>query len=257
MPDRAGEARRAAILAQARDEGSVQVTELAMMLAVATETVRRDLRSLVDAGLLRRTHGGAKPVEGAGFESAISHRATSMLAEKQRIAATVLAELGNAESVYLDEGFTPDLVARGLGSISRPLAVVTNSLSAALHVSEFGHHTCYIVGGRVRSRTQGVVDEWAQRMLAEFTLDVAVLGANGISIDRGLTTPDPVVAAVKRAAVASSRRRIFVGVHTKFGVSSFAHFADVADFELVVTDQGLTAVQAQRLAALGPRVVRV
>ena len=256
MPDHAADARRAAILTQARDEGSVSVTELARALQVATETVRRDLKALVDAGLVRRTHGGARPVEGAGFESELARRATSMLPEKQRIAEVALAELGNAESVYIDEGFTPDLVARGLGRISRPLAVLTNSLAAAQHVSEFAQHTVYIVGGRVRGRTQATVDEWAQRMLAEFTLDVAVLGANGVSQERGLTTPDPVVAAVKRAAVAASRRRIFVGIHTKFGVRSFAHFADIADFELMVTDTGLSNHEAQRLTALGPRVIR-
>src|SRR5690606_22325550 len=122
MPDQAGDARRAAILTQARDEGSVSVAELSAMLDVATETVRRDLRALVDAGLLRRTHGGAKPVEGAGFETALAHRATSMLPEKQRITEAVLDELGNAEAVYLDEGFTPELIARALGRISRPLA---------------------------------------------------------------------------------------------------------------------------------------
>lgn len=257
MSDHAGDARRAAILTQARDEGGVSVTDLADTLAVATETVRRDLRALVEAGLLRRTHGGARPVEGAGFESALARRATSMLAEKQRIADAAIDELGNAESVYVDEGFTPDLVAAGLGRVSRPLAVLTNSLSAAQHISEFSQHTVYILGGRVRGRTQATVDEWATRMLAEFTLDVAVLGANGVSAERGLTTPDPVVAAVKRAAVAASHRRIFVGVHTKFGVRSFAHFADVADFDLFVTDHGLTSTEAQRLSALGPRVLRV
>lgn len=257
MADQAGDARRAAILAQARAEGSVWVAELASALQVATETVRRDLRALVDAGLLRRTHGGAKPVEGAGFETALAHRATSMLPEKQRIAAAVLAELGNAESVYIDEGFTPDLVALGLGSISRPLAVVTSSLSAAQHVAEFGQHTVYVLGGRVRARTLASVDEWALRMLRELTLDVAVLGANGVSHEQGLTTPDPVVAAVKRAAVAASRRRIFAGIHTKFGVRSFAHFAHISDLELMVTDTGLSAGQAQRLTAHGPRVIRV
>lgn len=257
MVDTAGEARRATILAQARQDGVVVVSELAASLDVASETIRRDLTNLADAGLVVRTHGGARPVEGAGFESEIAHRSTSMAPEKQRIADAVIEELGAAESIYIDEGYTPLLVARGLGRISRPLAVLTSSLPAATHVSEFGHHTVYLVGGRVRHRTQATVDEWAVRMLTEFTLDVAVLGANGVSRERGLTTPDPVVAAVKRAAVAASHRRVFAGIHTKFGVRSFARFADIAQFDLMVTDQGLSSGEAQRVGALGPRVLRV
>src|SRR5690606_40531757 len=84
MPDQAGDARRAAILAQARDEGSVTVADLAATLGASTETIRRDLRALADAGLLRRTHGGARPVGGAGVEAAPRRRAAPRLPRERR-----------------------------------------------------------------------------------------------------------------------------------------------------------------------------
>lgn len=93
-------------------------------------------------------------------------------------------------------------------------------------------------------------------MLGEMVIDVAFLGANGISRERGLTTPDPAVAAVKQEAVRRSRRRVLVGVHTKFGVSSFCRFADLADFEAVVTGTELSAAEARKYEAMGPRVIR-
>ena len=81
----------------------------------------------------------------------------------------------------------------------------------------------------------------APAMLSDLVINVAILGTNGISRDRGLTTPDPAVSAVKHKVVQVSRRRLLVGVHTKFGVESFCKFADVADFEMLVTDVGLSA----------------
>ena len=57
--------------------------------------------------------------------------------------------------------------------------------------------------------------------------------------------------------MAVSRRRIFVGIHTKFGVTSFRRIAGVADFEALVTDTFLSAHEAHRYAALGPQVIRV
>ena len=66
---------------------------------------------------------------------------------------------------------------------------------------------------------------------------------------------DP-LAAVKAQVVASSRRRIFVGVHTKFGVSGFCRFADLPDFEALVTDTGVSAADAHRYSVLGPHVIR-
>lgn len=83
------------------------------------------------------------------------------------------------------------------------------------------------------------------------------MGANGISRDFGLTTPDPVVADVKAQAVRSARRRVLVGIHTKFGASSFCRFAEIGDFETIVTDTGLPAPEAHRYSLLGPNVIRV
>ncbi len=32
-----------------------------------------------------------------------------------------------------------------------------------------------------------------------------------------------------------------MGVHTKFGANSFCRFADITDFDMLITDTGLTA----------------
>jgi DeoR/GlpR family transcriptional regulator of sugar metabolism len=93
-------------------------------------------------------------------------------------------------------------------------------------------------------------------MLCDLVIDLAILGTNGISRDRGLTTPDPAVSAVKHTVVEVSRRRVLVAVHTKFGVNSFCRFAEVADFETLFTDSGLTTHDAHRYTALGPAVIR-
>lgn len=251
--------RQQQILARARAEGRVDVTVLADVLDVAPETVRRDLRQLVERGMLQRVHGGAHPVESVGYESDVERRTTSLVAEKHRIAAAAAARLEGAESVYIDEGVTPQLVAEAIAAQLRPdgkLTVVTSSLLAAGSLANEPHVTVVLLGGRLRGVTMATVDHWATRMLKELVIDLAFLGANGISRDHGLTTPDPAVAAVKAQVVASARRRIFVGVHTKFGVSSFCRFADLPDFEALVTDTGVSATEAHRYSALGPQVIR-
>jgi DeoR/GlpR family transcriptional regulator of sugar metabolism len=249
------EDRQRQILQRAREHGRVEVGSLASLLDVAEETVRRDLRELSDRGVLQRVHGGAYPVESAGFESTVKHRSTSLVAEKRRIAAAAAARLHGAETVYIDEGVTPQFVAEALQPES-PITVVTSSLLAAGALAESAGVTVLLLGGRMRARTLATVDHWALRMLRELVIDLAFLGANGISREHGLTTPDPAVAAVKSEVLAQSRRRVFVGLHTKFGVSSFCRFADITDFEVLVTDTGLSPSEARRFSALGPQVVR-
>ncbi|MFD7297197.1 DeoR/GlpR family DNA-binding transcription regulator [Streptomyces sp. NPDC059897] len=250
------EERQREIVRAARHSGSVDVTELAHALGVAKETVRRDLRALEDHGLVRRTHGGAYPVESAGFETTLAFRTTMHVPEKRRIASAAAELLGDAETVFVDEGFTPQLIAEALPR-DRPLTVVTASLATAGALAENDDTTVILLGGRVRAGTLATVDHWTSKMLAGFVVDLAYIGANGISREHGLTTPDPAVSEVKSQAIRASRRTVFAGVHTKFGAVSFCRFAPVGALEAIVTSTQLPASEAHRYSLMGPQVIRV
>jgi DeoR/GlpR family transcriptional regulator of sugar metabolism len=247
--------RRRRILKLARSAGGIEVTALAQELKVAQETIRRDLRVLEEHGLVRRTHGGAHAVESSGFETTLATRTTNYVPQKNRIAVAAAALLGEAETVFIDEGYTPQLIAAALPR-DRPLTVVTASLSVSHALAGAEKITLLLLGGRVREATLATVGHWTSRMLAGLVIDLAYIGANGISREHGLTTPDPTVCEVKAQAVRGSRRRVFAGVHTKFGAVTFCRFADVRDVESIVTDTGLSAAEAQRYSLLGPNVIR-
>src|SRR6185312_14232788 len=124
------EERQHRILALARQSGRVEVADAAAEFGVARETVRRDLSELERRGLVRRTHGGAYPVESAGFETDLARRETHQVEGKRRIAAAGVKLLGEAETVFVDEGYTQQLLAALLPT-DRPLTVVTASLPTA------------------------------------------------------------------------------------------------------------------------------
>lgn len=256
MTARTAEERQREIVRTARRAGSVDVTELAGELGVAKETVRRDLRTLEDHGLVRRTHGGAYPVESAGFETTLAFRTTSHVPEKRRIAAAAAELARDAETVFVDEGFTPQLIAEALPR-DRPLTVVTASLATAGALAGAENTSVLLLGGRVRPGTLATVDHWTTKMLAGFVIDLAFIGANGISREHGLTTPDPAVSEVKAQAIRASRRTVFAGVHTKFGAVSFCRFAGIGALETIVTSTLLPASEAHRYSLLGPQVIRV
>jgi DeoR family fructose operon transcriptional repressor len=248
--------RQLEILELARSNGRVDVTALASGMAVAPETIRRDLKLLEDHGLVRRTYGGAHPVESAGYETDLKQRETEHLPEKRRIAQEAVQHIDGAESIFIDEGFLPRLIAQALPG-DHHITVVTASLPVATMLATRPACTVIMLGGRVRGRTLATVEHWVTRMLSEFVIDLAFLGANGISLTHGLTTPDPVVAEVKSAVIKNSHRVVFAGAHTKFSTSTFCRFGEVSDLDLVITDTRLAAATAQRYAAVGPTVLRV
>ncbi|MFF1879692.1 DeoR/GlpR family DNA-binding transcription regulator [Leifsonia sp. NPDC058230] len=252
----AAQIRHAEILDIVRREGRLDVAPGAARLGITPETLRRDLRALERIGHIRRSYGAAFPVESSRFETPLDFRENANSEEKARIADAAAGQIGHAQTIFIDEGFLPQLVARALPD-DRPLTVVTASLPAANELAQRREVEVFLLGGRVRGTTLGTVDHWATTMLQSFVIDLAYIGANGISTEHGLTTPDPAVAAVKRAAVAASRQRIFIGTHTKFGVSSFSRFAEIGEFEKLVTGEQLSPHRAQLFSQYGPKVLRV
>jgi DeoR family transcriptional regulator, fructose operon transcriptional repressor len=248
------EERQAAIIERARTQGRVDVGELAADFEVTPETVRRDLTALERHGLLRRVHGGAIPVERLGFEPGLQTRDATMAAEKDRIARCALAELPDEGAILLDAGTTTARLAEMLPT-DRELTVVTNGLPIAMALVARPNVKVLTIGGRVRGRTLAMVDQWAMRVLSETYVDVAFLGTNGISVERGLTTPDVAEAAVKRAMLRAARRAVVVADHTKVGNDCFARFGELDEVDTLVTDDGLDLVLAGDLQAAGPRVV--
>jgi DeoR family transcriptional regulator, fructose operon transcriptional repressor len=249
------EQRQQRIVELARSVGRVGVAALAAEFGVTAETVRRDLTALERHGLLRRVHGGAIPVERLGFEPGLAARDAVMTEAKERIAKAALAELPAEGSVLVDAGTTTARLAELLPG-DRDLTVVTNALQIALTLSVRPGLTLRLLGGRVRSRTLAAVDEWALRSLRDVYVDVAFVGTNGLSPERGLTTPDPAEAAVKRAMIAAARRVVVLADHTKVGERNFARFGDLEDVDVLVTDSGLDADATARLEAAGVEVVR-
>jgi DeoR family transcriptional regulator, fructose operon transcriptional repressor len=82
------------------------------------------------------------------------------------------------------------------------------------------------------------------------------MGSNGLSVERGLTTPDPTEAAIKRAMIGAARRAVLLADHTKAGNDYLIRFGEVADLDVIVTDAGMPDLVVEELEAAGPRVVR-
>ena len=242
------------IVDRARSMRRVEVIALAAEFDVTPETIRKDLTNLERQGLIRRVHGGAIPITRLAFEPAVSQRAEQMAEEKERIAKLALAELPAEGAILLDAGTTTARIAEFLPS-DRELTVVTNSIPIGLTLSVRPNLQLMVTGGRIRSRTLAGVGDWTVQALSRIRVDVAYIGANGVSPEFGFTTPDQAEAAAKRAMIAASRRSVVVADHTKLGEDYFAKFADFEDIDTVITDGGADPELASLIEAKGSRVV--
>lgn len=127
--------RQQQILRLARESGRVDVLSLAEEFQVTAETVRRDLKALDRAGLVRRVHGGAIPAGRLDFEPDLAERESTAADEKDRIVRAALAELPEEGSVVLDAGSTVARLAAEF-PLDRALTVVTHALPVAARLAD-------------------------------------------------------------------------------------------------------------------------
>lgn len=234
--------RRTAILALVEESGAVRVGDLVDHLGVSDMTVRRDIEQLAREGLVERVHGGALAVgHASAHEPGFLVKSSLMTAEKRAIASRAAELVEPGSSVGISAGTTTYELARLMRGVP-DLTVVTNSVPVAqlLHESATPGQTVVLTGG-VRTPSDALVGPVALHALRTLHVDRLFLGAHGIDVKAGLTTPNIVEAETNRALVDSARQVCILADHTKWGVVGLSTFVDLGDVDLLITDDGLSS----------------
>jgi DeoR family fructose operon transcriptional repressor len=237
------------------DQGRLSVHALAEKFGVTTETVRRDLSSLEAIGLVRRVHGGAVPASALTvIESGLVERDRVNTAQKERIARAALDLLPpSGSTVLLDAGSTLNLLASVLPR-DHHLVAYTHSVPVAARLAGHPNVELHLLPGRVRLTTQAAVGADTVAALAEVRVLTAFLGANGVTVDHGMSTPDRDEAATKRAMVASASEVVVLADASKVGIEASVSFASMAEVDVLVTDTGIDRGDLRQLEDTGVEV---
>ncbi|MCF3144259.1 DeoR/GlpR family DNA-binding transcription regulator [Streptomyces platensis] len=248
----AGTDRLRQITEAVREAGSIGVTELAGLTGASEMTIRRDLEVLSSQGVLERYRGGARSLLLRGEEPPFALRAQEGAEVKRRIAVEAARLVADGESVVLDSGTTCLEVARVLAH--RRLTVMPLSLHAVNALAAAPQLTLLVPGGRPRPGELALTGPLTQASLAALRFDTAIIGCCGLTAENGLTAYDLDDAAVKRAAIASSRRVIAVAEATKLSRTALAFVAPAPTLHAVVTDDSAPDDQTDHLTAAGVTV---
>jgi DeoR family transcriptional regulator of aga operon len=237
------------------ERGQVDVPALATEFSVSAATIRRDLEALQQQRLVCRTHGGAT-IHAAFNDLPLSYKKARDLPEKQRIARHALRFLDGARVIGTTGGttvsqFIPLLRDRG------DLTVVTNALNVAVDLVSSPGPRVLIAGGEVRGSSQESVGRSAEAFLAEYSIDVAFLGVDGVDAVAGCTNYDPAGARVNAVLFQRAHTRIVLADATKIGRVTLAQVCRLAEVDVLVTDSRAAEPDLEPLRRQGCRVVCV
>jgi DeoR family transcriptional regulator, aga operon transcriptional repressor len=244
--------RLSALLEILASRRSIDVVAMAAEFGVSSATVRRDLQTLDEQGLLVRTHGGAISSD-LDLELPVRFRGSLRPTEKHRIAVAGAALVHDGAVVGLTGGTTTTELARVLCE-RNGLTIVTNALNIASELVLRSSVRLVVVGGSARHASYELVGPSAELMLARYHLDIAFIGTDGITLSDGCTTHEEMEAQTDRAFLDRSRRVVVVADSSKLGRSAFARICDVSEIDDLITDEQADDDLLKELRAVGVAV---
>jgi DeoR family fructose operon transcriptional repressor len=248
--------RRMLILETLRKRGTISVEELSRMLDVSAITIRRDLDCLGEEGSLIRRHGGAAAVEYEALrdpEKRLSEKDVLNIEAKIRIASKAASLVAEGEILFMNSGSTTLCFLRALRDKS--VRVITNN-AAAIAAERAPGVELMILGGEYREQSQSLVGEFALNAIQAIYSDHTILGTNGISLEKGLTTSVYQECSVNQAMIDHTHGKVMVlADSSKMGkVANFVS-SSLAKIQVVVTDEGCSEEYRHGLEDLGIVVI--
>ena len=243
--------RQSAILDLVRRHGGVRVSDLVREFNVSDMTIRRDLESLAQRGLLAKVHGGATTLApGSTDEPGFAAKSMRQQAEKEAIARRAADLVSPGTAIAMSAGTTTWTLAHQLLDVPS-LTVVTNSVPVAEVFYHNGRtdQTVVLTGG-IRTPSDALVGPFAETAIRSLNLDQLFLGVHGINERSGFTTPNLMEAETDRALVAAARRLVVLAYHTKWETVGISTIARLDEADALVTDDGLPDDAQQILGGL-------
>lgn len=239
-----------------RDSGDTSIGSLAQTVGASQATLRRDLRSLSEAGLLQRRAGRIALNAFGDDELPLQLRAAVNREEKQRIARAALHLIQNGETIMISGGTTTLELARLLPG-QRRLTVITNALPAADLLTDKAGINLIVLGGVVRLGERTMHGHLTESGAQELRADKFFYGIQAISLQHGLTHNQLQEVTTDRALANSATQLILLADHTKFGRVAPALVLPLSRVHTLVTGCETPADILESLSEQGIHVLSV
>jgi DeoR/GlpR family transcriptional regulator of sugar metabolism len=220
------------------DKGYYTVEELAEMLDVSTQTIRRDIKKLSEERLVIRHHGGASsPATKTNLDYEV--RKVSETEQKNAIAKRIADMIPDNSTVFITIGTTAEVIASHLLNKSN-LQIITNSLRVANVLHGNKTFDVLIPSGKVKAFNGGIVGTEALDFISNFRFDFLITSAASIDVDGTLLEYDLSETLITQTVMKSARHVLVALDSTKFIPKGSIELGPISDASCLFTDAPLT-----------------
>ncbi|MBE5811986.1 MAG: DeoR/GlpR transcriptional regulator [Clostridiales bacterium] len=234
-------------------KGAATMEELREHFDVSMNTVRRDVAQLLTRGMVEKVYGGVCARKNEQSLTPYDVRRLGSEDAKAAIGKRAAELVNDGDIIFIDSGTTTLHMIDHLAS-KRELTIITNNLEAINRALPYENINIIALPGQVRRKTRSFTGDDAVRYLRRFNVRIAFMASTGLS-SHGVTNSSPMEYEIKKCAVESAETTVLLIAQPKFGVTGLMTFAQLEDFDILITDCQPAPEDQARLKACGAQLI--
>ncbi|MGM0219462.1 DeoR/GlpR family DNA-binding transcription regulator [Enterococcus sp. AZ126] len=209
----------------------IRIEELQKLIPeVSISTLRRDLKELEGLNKVQTLSGGAVKLSSSVSELPMSTKSSLQTKEKLHIAELATREVLAGDTIYLDSGSTCTTLLREV--LKKKIRIITTNTDVLRLTGDFEAEIT-ILGGTYDPKISSLSGPLAEANIKKYVFDKAFLGANGIDLKFGVTTPNLVEAIKKKTVIEHAKKSFLLCDSSKFHKTSAVKSFDLNEVVLI------------------------
>ncbi|MDR1827799.1 MAG: DeoR/GlpR family DNA-binding transcription regulator, partial [Methylobacteriaceae bacterium] len=156
-------------------------------------------------------------------------------------------------TLFIDGGSTTWSTIPFLSALER-LTVITNSIEAARDCAQISTWTIIVLGGQVITKSMSMVGPYVEAQLDNLSIDIAFMGATGVSLRGSCSSGNLFEANVKQRVIQRADKPMLLVDNSKMGIVEPFAFAHFSDFHTVITSPGVDDTVRRMILSAGARL---
>ena len=218
------------------------VNTISSLMDVSHMTIRRDLEVLKERNIVDIFHGGVVLKEDKKGRKqnpySLSYANKQMNQEKKHIAVKASTFIKSDDTIIMDTGSTMEYLARSLPDCF-PITVICFTLNNLVHVSKMEQAEIIFPGGYFHKNTLMFESKEGKELIKSHPANIAFISASGMSLESGVSCSNEYEFITKTEMIKSADKKILLVDSSKFNKVKSTLFAQLTDFDLIISDQGI------------------
>jgi len=236
---------------------TVSIRTLASLAQVSELTIRRDIRTLEEKNQVRNIRGTVFfNSDDTGDHYTLSMAANQHTREKKAIGAYAASLIQPGELVIIDNGSTTEQLAASIPP-SMEATVLCYNMNVLNNLYKKPRISLIFCGGYFHPQTLMFESPESLEIIKRTRANKVFVSAAGVHKMLGVTCASEYELANKREIIKAGAERILLVDSSKFGVITPCFVSEITDFEMIVTDSGISQQWADYIREKGIKLVIV